>query len=183
MERSVGHAKNTPLKGLRFESLEEAQAYLDRWEHSWADTRIHGTTKRQVSTMFAEEKPTLVELPVEPFRVYQFAPRKVNLDGCVEVGAAYYSVPPGCIGRQVRAQWDHEWCGCWTRAPANCCASTASRRADSTASPSRTSQRGRRCPPNNCWSAAARRVRNSAPWPNRCTALRAWWPSPVSRAC
>ncbi len=109
VERSAGHAKNTPLKGLRFESLEEAQAYLDRWERNWADTRIHGTTKRQVSTMFAEEKPALVELPVEPFRVYQFAPRKVNLDGCVEVGAAYYSVPPGWIGRQVRAQWDHEW--------------------------------------------------------------------------
>jgi transposase len=26
VERSVGHAKNTPLKGLRFESLDEAQA-------------------------------------------------------------------------------------------------------------------------------------------------------------
>jgi transposase len=109
VERSVGHAKNTPLKGLRFESLEEAQAYLDRWEHNWADTRIHGTTKRQVAAMFAEEKPALVKLPVEPFRVYQFAPRKVNLDGCVEVGAAYYSAPPFWIGRQVQAQWDHEW--------------------------------------------------------------------------
>src|SRR5450755_266054 len=56
VERGVGHAKNTPLKGLRFESLEEAQAYLDRWETSCADTRIHGTTKRQVAAMFAEEK-------------------------------------------------------------------------------------------------------------------------------
>lgn len=109
VERSVGHAKNTPLKGLRFESLAAAQAYLDRWEHNWADTRIHGTTKRQVAAMFAEEKPALVELPLEPFRVYQFAPRKVNLDGCVEVGAAYYSAPLFWIGCQVRAQWDHEW--------------------------------------------------------------------------
>ena len=32
VERGVGHAKRTPLKGLRFESLEQAQAYLDRWE-------------------------------------------------------------------------------------------------------------------------------------------------------
>src|SRR5216684_4445937 len=45
VERGVGHAKNTPLKGKRFESLEEAQAYLDRWETNCADTRIHGTTK------------------------------------------------------------------------------------------------------------------------------------------
>jgi hypothetical protein len=109
VERSVGHAKNTPLKGLRFESIEEAQTYLDRWEHNWADTRIHGTTKRQVAVMFAEEKPALVELPVEPFRVYQFAKRTVNIDGCAEVDAAYYSAPPGWIGREVQAQWDRDW--------------------------------------------------------------------------
>ena len=88
VERSVGHAKNTPLKGLRFESLEQAQDYLDRWETHWADTRIHGTTKRQVAAMFAEEKPALLPLPLEPFRHYQFGERRVNLDGCVEVEAA-----------------------------------------------------------------------------------------------
>jgi transposase len=44
VESGVGHAKKTPLKGQRFESLDEAQAYLDHWEERWADTRIHGTT-------------------------------------------------------------------------------------------------------------------------------------------
>ena len=60
VESGVGHAQKTPLKGQRFESLEEAQAYLDHWEERWADTRIHGTTKRQVAAMFAEEKPALL---------------------------------------------------------------------------------------------------------------------------
>jgi transposase len=106
VERGVGHAKNTPLKGQRFESLEEAQAYLDRWEAHWADTRIHGTVKRQVATMFAEEKPALTPLALEPFRHYQVGERRVNLDGCVEVEAAYYSVPPGWIARSVKVQWD-----------------------------------------------------------------------------
>ena len=106
VERGVGHAKNTPLKGLRFESLEEAQTYLDHWEAKWADTRIHGTTKRQVAAMFGEEKPSLLPLPLEPFRLYQFGERRVNLDGCVEVDAAYYSAPPGWIGRSVKVQWD-----------------------------------------------------------------------------
>jgi transposase len=106
VERGVGHAKNTPLKGLRFESLEEAQTYLDHWETRWADTRIHGTTKRQVAAMFAEEKPMLQPLPVEPFRYYQYGKRTVNLDGCVEVDAAYYGAPPGWIGRHVQVQWD-----------------------------------------------------------------------------
>jgi transposase len=106
VESGVGHAQKTPLKGLRFESLEEAQTYLDNWESRWADTRIHGTTKRQVAAMFAEEKPLLLPLPIEPFRYYQYGERTVHLDGCVEVDAAYYGVPPGWIGKLVHVQWD-----------------------------------------------------------------------------
>ena len=105
VEAGVGHAQKTPLKGLRFESLEQAQTYLDRWETHWADTRIHGTTKRQVAAMFAEEKPALRPLPLEPFRYYQYGQRTVHLDGCVEVEAAYYGAPPGWIGRLANVQW------------------------------------------------------------------------------
>src|SRR3989449_6555965 len=106
VESGVGHAQKTPLKGQRFETLEEAQTYLDNWELRWADTRIHGTTKRQVAAMFAEEKPALLPLPIEPFRYYQYGERTVHLDGCVEVEAAYYGAPPGWIGRRVSVQWD-----------------------------------------------------------------------------
>jgi transposase len=106
VESGVGHAQKTPLKGKKFESLEEAQAYLDHWEERWADKRIHGRTKRQVAAMFAEEKPLLQPLPLEPFRYYQYGVRTVHLDGCVEVEAAYYGAPPGWIGRQVHVQWD-----------------------------------------------------------------------------
>ena len=106
VEAAVGHAQKTPLKGQRFETIEQAQAYLDRWEERWADTRIHGTTKRQVAVMFAEEKPALQPLPIEPFRYYRYGERTVHLDGCVEVEAAYYGAPPGWIGRRLRVQWD-----------------------------------------------------------------------------
>jgi transposase len=106
VESGVAHAQKTPLKGKKFESLEEAQAYLDHWEESWADKRIHGRTKRQVAAMFAEEKPFLQALPLEPFRYYQYGTRTVHLDGCVEVEAAYYGAPPGWIGRRVHVQWD-----------------------------------------------------------------------------
>jgi transposase len=106
VESAVAHAQKTPLKGLRFETLEQAQTYLDLWEERWADTRIHGTTKRQVAAMFAEERPALLPLPVEPFRYYQYGERTVHLDSCVEIDAAYYSAPPGWIGRRVQVQWD-----------------------------------------------------------------------------
>src|SRR2546430_8824282 len=77
VESGVGHAQKTPLQGKRFETLEEAQAYLDHWEERWADTRIHGTTKRQVLAMFAEEKPAMLPLPLEPFRYFPYGKRKV----------------------------------------------------------------------------------------------------------
>ena len=106
VEAGIGHAQKTPLKGLRFETLTDAQAYLDRWETRWADTRIHGTTKRQVAAMFAEERPALGPLPLVPFRYYRYGTRTVHLDGCVEVEAAYYSAPPGWIGQRVQVQWN-----------------------------------------------------------------------------
>jgi transposase len=106
VEASIGHTQKTPLQGQRFETIEAAQAYLDRWDAHWADTRIHGTTKRQVAVMFAEERPALGPLPIEPFRYYQFGERTVHLDGCVEVEAAFYAPPPGWIGRRVHVQWN-----------------------------------------------------------------------------
>jgi transposase len=109
VEAGVAHAKKTPLKGQRFESLEQAQTYLDHWEERWADTRIHGTTKRQVAAMFSEEKPALLPLPLEPFRYYEYGQRVVHLDGCVEVEAAYYSAPPRWIGRAVQVQWNLQY--------------------------------------------------------------------------
>jgi hypothetical protein len=56
--------------------------------------------------MFAEERPALLPLPLEPFRYYQYGERTVHLDGCVEVDAAYYGAPPGWIGRSVQVQWN-----------------------------------------------------------------------------
>jgi hypothetical protein len=65
-----------PNSSLRWTGWTEAQTYLDRWEERWADTPIHGTTKRQVAAMFAEEKPSLLPLPLEPFRYYQYGERR-----------------------------------------------------------------------------------------------------------
>jgi transposase len=104
-ESSIRHTQQK-LQGLRFETLDAGQAYLDRWDERWADTRIHGTTKRQVAAMFAEERPHLLPLPLEPFRYYAHGTRTVHLDGAVEVEGAYYHPPPGHLGRRLLVQWD-----------------------------------------------------------------------------
>ena len=40
--------------------------------------------------MFAEERPALGPLPLEPFRYYRFGVRTVHLDGCVDVEVPYH---------------------------------------------------------------------------------------------
>jgi hypothetical protein len=105
VESGVRHAQQK-VRGMRFESIDQAQTYLDGWERRWADTRIHGTTKRQVAAMYAEERPHLLALPLEPFRYYAHGERTVHLDGAIEVEGAFYHAPPGWLGRRVAVQWD-----------------------------------------------------------------------------
>ena len=159
VEAGVGHAKKTPLRGLRFERLAEAQAYLDRWETRWADTRIHGTTKRQVAAMFAEERPALGPLPLEPFRYYQYGQRTVHLDGCVEVAAAYYGAPPGWIGRRVHVQWNAAQV---IRRRASSSASICASRAAGIGSRTPTARPGPRSRRWRCWPRASGPARRSA---------------------
>ena len=56
--------------------------------------------------MFADERPHLRALPVEPFRYYEYGMRVVHMDGCVEVEGAYYHAPPGWLGQSLKVQWD-----------------------------------------------------------------------------
>ena len=72
-----------------------------------ADTRIHGTTQKQVGKCFEEaERPALLPLPADRFPSFQEGKRIVNRDGHVEVAKAYYSLPPEYLGRTVWARWE-----------------------------------------------------------------------------
>lgn len=107
VERGVGYAQDNALKGRTFDSLAGQNRFLLDWEKSVADTRIHGTTRKQAGQVFAEvERATLLPLPVDRFPCFQEAQRKVNRDGHVEVAKAYYSAPPEYVGRRVWARWD-----------------------------------------------------------------------------
>ena len=107
VERSVAYAQDNALKGRTFPSLQEQNRHLLDWETSVADTRIHGTTRRQAGQVFAEvERAALAPLPVARFPCFQEARRKVNRDGHVEVAKSYYSAPPEYVGRRVWARWD-----------------------------------------------------------------------------
>lgn len=107
VERIVGYVQDNALKGKTFASLADQNRYLHEWEAKVADTRIHGTTQKQVKKAFEEvERSALMPLPPSRFPSFNEGRRRVNRDGHVEVAKAYYSVPPEYLGREVWVRWD-----------------------------------------------------------------------------
>jgi hypothetical protein len=102
IESGVKYAQNNAVKGRTFESLTGQNAHLADWEKNVSDTRIHGTTRRQVGKLFEEvERAALQPLPASLFPVFEEAVRTVHRDGYVEFKKAYYSAPPEYVGRQI----------------------------------------------------------------------------------
>ena len=107
IERGIDYVKSNALKGRKFSSLAEENEHLLNWERRIADTRIHGTTRKQVGRVFEEvEKEHLLSLPPCRFSSFEEAKRSVHRDGHIEVARGYYSVPPEYVGREVWARWD-----------------------------------------------------------------------------
>ena len=110
VESTVDYIQNNALAGKRFESMEAQNAHLRNWNRTWASTRIHGTTKRQVGAMFSEEQPALQPVPDKAFAYFHVGSRKVNaLDSHVEVKGAFYPISPRYMGKKVAVHFNSEW--------------------------------------------------------------------------
>jgi transposase len=101
VEHAIGHTQSTALKGRRFETIEEQNAFLEQWETKWAAPRIHGSAKRQVEAMFQEERPYLGALPPQNFRYFSECKRTVADDTCIRIDHSSYAARPARIGSQV----------------------------------------------------------------------------------
>jgi len=107
IESGIKYVQSNALKGKKFSSLAEQNEYLLGWERNVADTRIHGTTCKQVGKLFADsERDVLKALPSLRFPMFEEGLRSVHRDGHVEVARSYYSVPPEYLGRRVWVRWD-----------------------------------------------------------------------------
>lgn len=106
VENGIKYVKTNALKGRTFTSLNEQNNFLLDWEQRVADTRIHGTIKKQVAQLFEAERPCLLALPNDRFPNFHEAKRTVHRDGHVAIDKAFYSAPPEYVGRTVWARWD-----------------------------------------------------------------------------
>jgi transposase len=88
VESAIQHTQSTALKGKRFASLEEQNAYLMHWEEKWAAPRIHGRAKRQVEEMYQAERPHLRPLPLVAFQYFSESTRTVWDDTTIQVDSS-----------------------------------------------------------------------------------------------
>jgi transposase len=101
VENAIQHTQGTALGGRRFDSIEEQNAFLVRWEANWASKRLHGRARRQVEAMFQEEKPHLRALPLTGFRYFEQVVRTVSDDTTVRIDHSWYAARPAVIGSMV----------------------------------------------------------------------------------
>lgn len=107
IESGVKYVKNNAIKGRKFKTLAELRQFLLHWETRIADTRIHGTTKKQVKALFESvERDAMKPLPSEPFPFFHESRRKVHRDAHIELDKSFYSVPPEYLGRSVWVRWN-----------------------------------------------------------------------------
>jgi transposase len=105
VESAIRHTQDTALKGRKFQSIEEQNAFLDHWEERWAAPRIHGRKKRQVMKMFVEEeRPRLQPLPLDSFRFFKHGSRIVDDSGLVQIEGSYYTALPAALHSQVNVR-------------------------------------------------------------------------------
>jgi transposase len=109
VESAIQHTQSTALKGRKFESIEDQNAWLAHWEERWAAPRIHGRKKRQVLQLFAEERPALKPLPAERFRYFTQETRTVDDSGLVQVLRSYYAAAPAPLFSEATVRiYDHD---------------------------------------------------------------------------
>ena len=101
VERPFRYIREDFFLGGVFRNLGDLNLQFKGWLGDVANPRLHATTGRIVNEAFAEEKPTLLPLPLIPFGAVLKLDRRISYEGMVSVGGNYYSVPDATRRRVV----------------------------------------------------------------------------------
>ena len=101
VERAIRYVRESFFAATRFTTLED----LNRRAWAWRDQVAHkrpcpGDAKRTVEEVFAEEKPRLLPLPVNPFVADLVRPVRQSKGIWVPFDLNHYSIPPDAVGRR-----------------------------------------------------------------------------------
>ena len=102
VESGVKYVRKSFLPLREFRCLAHGNQQLGDWVMAEAGNRLHGTTRQQPLTLFAQtERYLLKPLPDRPPEVAVWTQAKVHADGHVQVDRCTYSVPYSLVAQTL----------------------------------------------------------------------------------
>ncbi|PJA72149.1 hypothetical protein CO152_02955 [bacterium CG_4_9_14_3_um_filter_33_26] len=107
VESDMKYIENNFLVERHFDDWVDLQQQFDQWSVSYANSRIHGVTKKIPNEIFInEEKSTLQPLPVNDFSLFERCERKVQSNCHIFFQNHYYSVPSRLVSKIVTLRFN-----------------------------------------------------------------------------
>jgi transposase len=107
VESGIKYLQGNFISGRTFRDDTDIKGQLRVWMDTYANQRIHGTTRKVPMQVFlAEEKAALQPLPLETFAFFNRGERKVAANCHIHFENNYYSVPASLVGKEVTVMWN-----------------------------------------------------------------------------
>lgn len=101
VENGVRYVRHSFLAGLQLDAFAPLNPAVRHWLNTVANVRIHAQTHRRPVDLFAEERPTLLPLPLAPYDVGVPHPVTASSQFRVRLDTNRYSVPSEYAGARL----------------------------------------------------------------------------------
>lgn len=107
VESGIKYLQGNFIAGRVFESEADLKGQLRTWMDTYANKRVHGTTRKIPEEVFwNEEAQHLQPLPDTPFSFFNRSIRTVSPNCHIHFENNYYSVPAALVGKEVTVRWN-----------------------------------------------------------------------------
>lgn len=107
VEAGIKYLQGNFICGRTFTDHTDMKRQLTDWMINYANTRVHGTTRKVPMQVFlTEEKEKLQLLPDNPFAFFNRGVRTVASNCHIHFANNYYSVPSCHAGKDVTIRWN-----------------------------------------------------------------------------
>lgn len=107
VERPIDYIRERFWRGYGFDTIQRANADLQKWLDATANCRNHGTYRQPVSDRWQQEKVLLTPCPATDYDTAIKVYRKVYKDCLVAYNANRYIVPADVIGKRILLKIKH----------------------------------------------------------------------------
>lgn len=107
VEAGIKYLQGNFIAGRTFQDDVDIKQQLREWMDTYANKRVHGTTRKVPIEVFqAEERKMLQALPEAPFAFFNRGARTVSANCHIHFQNNYYSVPSVLVGKEITIRWN-----------------------------------------------------------------------------